>query len=163
MSAASQPRVSSPLVPVRLIRRAAQWMRWLSCALLLALALPALADEEEDQYFGVLEIIQKADALTTSGQLSKALTKYQQAQASLQNFHRDHPDWNPKVISYRTRYLAEKIALCSEKLSAPAAGTKPGENKSTPSGTSDSSEPRSGAQIKLLEAGSEPRKALRLH
>src|SRR6516165_9466204 len=83
-----------------------KWIPWLACTVLLATLLPALADEDEDQYFAVLGIIQRADALDTAGQTGKALTKYQEAQGSLEKFRKTHPDWNPKVIVYRTKYLA---------------------------------------------------------
>jgi hypothetical protein len=137
-----------------------KWIRWLVSAVLLATLLPALADEDEDQYFAVLGIIQRADALDTAGQTGKALTKYQEAQGSLEKFRKTHPDWNPKVIVYRTKYLADKVALCSQKM---AAAGKPAENK--PGGTADNQPDaaESGVKIKLLEPGGEPRQVLRLH
>ena len=137
------------------------WVGWLIIISLLATVLPGLADEEEDQYFAVLAIIQKADALEAAGQTGKALTRYQEAATSLQNFHKAHPDWNPKVLTYRTRYLTEKVALCSQKLAAPAE--KPIENKPAAKADQQPTAPESGVTIKLLEAGNEPRQVLRLH
>jgi hypothetical protein len=144
----------------RRIGAGAKWIPWLACTVLLATLLPALADEDEDQYFAVLGIIQRADALDTAGQTGKALTKYQEAQGSLEKFRKTHPDWNPKVIVYRTKYLADKVALCSQKM---AAAGKPAENK--PGGTADNQPEaaESGVKIKLLEPGGEPRQVLRLH
>jgi hypothetical protein len=145
----------------RRIGASAKWIHWLVCTMLLAVLLPALADEDEDQYFALLDIIQKADALDAAGQTAKALTKYQEAQVSLQNFRKTHPDWNPKVIVYRTKYLADKVALCSQKMAAPAQKT--GENKPGETAENQPTAPESGVKIKLLEPGSEPRQVLRLH
>src|SRR5262245_43399439 len=96
------------------------WVRWLVCTLLLVIVLPVWADEEEDKFFDLLGIIQRADALDASGQTGKALTKYQEAQALLEKFRKTYPDWNPRVIAYRTKYLAEKVAACSQKIAASA-------------------------------------------
>jgi hypothetical protein len=134
--------------------------------LLLAFVVPVFADEEEDQYFDVLGIIQKADALYNSGQVAKALTKYQEAQVALETFRKAHTDWNPKVIAYRAKYLADKIALCSDKSSQPAQKqAEPPENKAGPGTSPDnkSTGAETGVRVKLLEAGSEPRQVLRLH
>src|SRR5437899_3376198 len=94
----------------------APWVQWLACTLVLATILSAFADEEEEQYLSVVETIQKADALDSTGQIGKALTKYQEAQTALEAFRKAHPDWNLNVIAYRKNYLAQKIAFCSEKI-----------------------------------------------
>ncbi|HTL55919.1 MAG TPA: DUF6263 family protein [Candidatus Limnocylindrales bacterium] len=144
-------------------RASTNWLCWLLCAAFLAAVFPAQADEEEDQYFAVLDLVQKADALSTSGQFAKALAKYQQAQVALQAFHRDHLDWNPKVVTYRTKYLTEKIEFCSQKLSAAPAPATAANEKQPADAANKPAETRSGSEIKLLEAGNEPRKVLRLH
>ena len=143
----------------RRIAASTTWVHWLACALLLFAASPLIADEDEDQYFAVLAIIQKAEALDSAGQTGKALTKYQEAQASLQTFRKTHPEWNPKVVAYRTKYLNEKVEACSQKIAAPVQ--KPVENK--PVDTVDNQSKQSDLTVKLLEAGGEPRQVLRLH
>jgi hypothetical protein len=145
----------------RRIGLGAQWIRWLVCTVLLATLLPALADEDEDLYFAVLGIIQKADALDAAGLTGKALTKYQEAQASLQTFRKTHPDWNPKVVAYRTKYLTDKVSLCSQKVAA--AEQKPAENKPDRTGDKQPAAAESGVKVKLLDPGGEPRQVLRLH
>ena len=145
------------------LRGGAKWVSWLLCVLFLAAISSVQADEAEDQYFALHDLVQKGDALSGSGQFAKALAKYQQAQVALQAFRKEHSDWNPKILAYRTKYLAEKIEFCTQQLAAtpatpPAtAETKPGESAAKPVGNS------SGVQIKLLEPGNEPRKVLRLH
>lgn len=140
--------------------RGARWLYWLVCALLLAATVPALADEAEDHYFDVLSIIQKADALNSAGQTGKALTNYQKGLAALEAFRKNYSYWNPNVIAYRTKYLGEKIALCTQKLSAPAEKPAEGQPGASPDNNSGQV---SAVSIKLLDAGNEPRKTLRLH
>ena len=133
-----------------------RWLAWLGCVFLLAVVVPAVADEADDQYFVVLGIIQKAEALDSTSQTGKALAKYQEALVALETFHKNYSYWNPNVIAYRTKYLEERIARDTQKLSAPAEG-KPGSDSDNKSGEV------SGVSVKLMEAGSEPRKKLRLH
>jgi hypothetical protein len=121
---------------------------WLSALLVLALLLglsPARAEGPDDQYLQAYNIIQQADDLNTQGKTGPAKAKYQEAQAALKSFKKDYADWNVKLVAYRMNYVVGKIAALSEK---PAAGAQ--------------SEPPM-AQIKLLEAGAEPRTVLRLH
>ena len=161
MSKAHQRTSSVNFLRSQRIGSLVKWICWFACVLLVSTALSTRADEEEDQYFAVLGIIQKADALESSGQTGKALTKYQEAQRALVIFHRDHLDWNPPVIAYRTKYLADKIALCSQKLAAPAASPTAPQAATNTGNESTTSE--SGVQLKLLEPGGEPRQVLRLH
>jgi len=126
-----------------------KWVCWLMCFVMFAAICPVQVDEEEDQYFAVLDLVQKGDALSSGGQFAKALAKYQQAQVALQAFHRDHLDWNPKVVAYRTKYLTEKIEFCSQKLAAaPAPAPGPAESKPTDVANKPA-ESSSGAEIKV--------------
>jgi len=123
-------------------------MRRICCLLVGALVLaswPAQADDPDDEYLRILGLIEQADSLDAGGKAGAALAKYQQAQTALASFQTSYRAWNPKMISYRLSYAAEKIASLSQK-AAPAGGTA-----------------NSTIQIKLLDAGAEPRKVLRLH
>src|SRR5690242_14518552 len=123
-------------------------MKRFSCLVLgvFLLALwPVQADEPDDEYLRIFGLIEQADSLSNSVKVAGALAKYQEAQAALVTFQKSYRTWNAKVISYRANYLAEKIAALSQKDSTP--------------GATDSS----AAQQKLLDAGTEPRKILRLH
>ena len=110
---------------------------------------PAAAQEsKEDQYFRVYTLIQQADSLIKNGQTNLALTKYKQAQTSLNSFQKTYPDWNAKVVAFRSNYVAQKVSALAQASALAADGAK------AESG---------GTQVKLLEAGTEPRKVLRLH
>jgi len=117
---------------------------------LLVTLLPARAEEPEDQYLRIYGLVQQADALNTSGQPGPALAKYREAHKALLSFQRENPQWNKKVVSFRLNDVAEKVAALSEKAPTLAGGG---------TGTNLTSTP----QVKLLEAGAEPRKVLRLH
>jgi hypothetical protein len=121
-------------------------------AVLMA-AWGARADAPDDEYLTIYMLIQQADALSTNGPPGSALAKYQQAQTALRNFQKSHPDWNVKTVSYRLNYLADKIAGSPDKAGSTARG-----------GTAASMRDAGPApQVKLLEAGAEPRTVLRLH
>ena len=129
--------------------------------LLLALR-PALAESADDQYLSIYGIIEQGDALQAKGQADQALAKYREAQAALQNFERDHRDWNPKLIAYRFKYLADRIdALSAPSPEAAKTNTPAGKAETPPK--AKSAPPASAQQTKIIEAGAEPRKELRLH
>jgi hypothetical protein len=123
---------------------------WVVLLALLVTGLPARADEKDDEYLRIYNIVQEGDMLDAQGKTSPALTKYKQALKALQQFKLDHPEWNPKSVSFRLSYLVTKIGALSEKLSNPGSTT----------GASSAQNPVS--QVKLLESGAEPRKVLRL-
>ena len=129
--------------------------------LLLALR-PAVGETADDQYLRLYGIIEQGDALQAKGQGDQALAKYREAQAALQGFERDHRDWNPKLVGYRSKYLADKVAALSAPPPAPAttnaaAGTTESQSEAKPAAEAPQE------QTKVMEAGAEPRKELRLH
>ena len=63
----------------------------------------------DDQYISIYNLIQQADALQAAGQPQPALAGYTQAQAELQKFQKQFPDWDPKIVGFRLDYLTEKI------------------------------------------------------
>jgi Flp pilus assembly protein TadD len=93
-------------------------------ALLVGLS-GARAQGPEDQYIRIYSLIQEADKLNSAGQPSEALPKYLEAQTALQQFQKGYPDWNAKVISFRSSYVAAKIAAVSPGVPAPGAAAKP--------------------------------------
>ena len=118
-------------------------------ALLLGLSL-ARAEDPDERYLQILDGIKQADALGASGKVAEAKTKYQQAEAALKTFQAHNPYWNPKLVSLRLDYVAQKIAALAEP--PPPAAAEP-----------KAAESASGTQVKLLEPGAEPRTVLRLH
>jgi hypothetical protein len=123
---------------------------------------PSRAEGQDEDYLRIYEIIQQADSLSTNKQADAALAKYWEAQMALRNLQRDYPNWNKNVVSFRLNYLAERVGALSDKNAtrAPAAaatGTPKEKSETKPAA------PASTLRVKLLDAGTEPRKALRLH
>jgi tetratricopeptide (TPR) repeat protein len=83
--------------------------------------LCARAQQSADsQYLNLYSTIQQADGLAGSGDPRQALAKYTEAQAQLQQFQNAFPDWNPKIVTFRLKYLAGKIADLVAQLPPPA-------------------------------------------
>jgi hypothetical protein len=108
---------------------------------------PARADGPDDEYLQIYGLIQTADELNADGKAAPAKTKYLEAKAALTSFQTNYPYWNVKLVSYRLNYLAQKVAPPAEKPPIVAEGATQ----------------TSTMQVKLIEAGAEPRKVLRLH
>jgi tetratricopeptide (TPR) repeat protein len=88
---------------------------------LLAVGLsPARAQNADDQYLIIYSLMQQADTLAGSGAPQQALAEYIEAQGELQKFKNVFPDWNPKIVSFRLKYLAGKIAEVTAQLPVPA-------------------------------------------
>jgi tetratricopeptide (TPR) repeat protein len=86
--------------------------------------LTARAQQSADsQYLNLYSVIQQADGLAGSGDLRQALAKYIEAQAQLQQFQNAFPDWNPKIVTFRLKYLAGKIADLTAQLPPPVLVT----------------------------------------
>lgn len=106
-------------------------MKWYSVMVALFLALSgAWAQDLDDQYIQIYNLIQEADKLNNDLQPSVALSKYLEAQTALQGFQKGHPRWNPKVINLRLSDVATKIAALSARVPAPAAAA-PGSGAAT--------------------------------
>ncbi|MCL4787871.1 MAG: hypothetical protein KJ070_13940 [Verrucomicrobia bacterium] len=136
--------------------------RWLggllALVLLTASSLQASLEDPDLQFIKIMSVIDQADSLKTNGNDPAARTKYQEAHRLLQNFRKNHPVWNPKVVAFRLKYVADRIEALSkpppvaEGTEAAAAEGKAGSSAALPA----------GVQVKLLEAGAEPRRPLRL-
>jgi hypothetical protein len=121
-------------------------------------SLTARSIEPEEAYLPIFNLIQAADALKNQGQAELARAKYERALADLRNFQGAYPTFNLKMVAYRSNDLAQKIAA----LNAPAAPVQAEQ-------PADSGAPAKAAggglawQVKVLNAGAEPHKTLRLH
>ena len=139
-------------------------IQWLGCLLAATLLVaPALAQEPEDIYLDIHGIIEQADLMAANGQSESAKAKYEKALTDLLDFKRTYPAWNVKVVAYRLNYLTEKIHSLSPTNAEPGepAATTSAAAKAQPRKTAPAT--GSGMQIRLLTAGAEPRKLLRLH
>ncbi len=139
----------------------AKWTVALVAALFLGVAatppptqLPGTVDE---QYIQIMALIDRGDALRGKGQADAAKTKYKQAYGYLLNFKRNNPLYIPKAVAYRLAELQTDI----DNRPANAEETAPAPKKQPPKLEKSTSTAKS--QIKLLDAGAEPKKALRLH
>jgi len=76
----------------------------------LAARLPQARAQQgpDDQYIIIYSLMQQADTLDSSGQPRQALAQYVQVQGDLQKFPEIYPDWNPRIVNFRLKYLAEK-------------------------------------------------------
>ena len=103
--------------------------------LFLAIALSSARAQSnpDDQYLIIYSLMQQADASGNAGQPRQALAQYADVQAQLQKFQRVYPDWNPRIVSFRLKYLAGKIDELTAQLPAAAASaiSPPATNNST--------------------------------
>lgn len=88
--------------------------------LVLAGALsPARAQQNaDDQYIAIYNLIQQGDELQAANQIRLALDSYQQAQGELRKLQTAFPDWDPKIVTFRLDYLAERISNLTARLPA---------------------------------------------
>jgi len=129
--------------------------------MLLAISAPVRGQEAEERYLQIFNIIERADSLVESGQTNLARARYQEAQNALLTLKRSNPAWNVKAVSYRLNYVAAKIAA----LSKPAAAPEPSDAATSAPRSDSQTRPAAapgGGQVKLLDAGAEPRRVLRL-
>jgi tetratricopeptide (TPR) repeat protein len=91
--------------------------------ILLAAGLSSARAQQsaDDQYLIIYSLMQQADALAGSGDPRQALAQYTGVQGELQKFQNVFPDWNPKIVNFRLKYLAEKIAEVTAQLPATVA------------------------------------------
>jgi len=133
----------------------------LLAAIWLITLVAAQAQNLEEKYLQIHDIVQQAENYKTIGQPDRSLAKFKEVQTALLNFQRLHPDWNPRMVTFRLSYLADKINPPAPKGSntpvTAATVTTPqtdGKAKATATGV---------GQVKLLNPGVEPRQVLRLH
>jgi hypothetical protein len=126
-------------------------MKWISGLILLSLLMGfeiSRAQTPNERYLQVLSTINQADSLSEEGQTDSAKAKYEEARTALLDFRKRHPSSNTKLVAFRLKYVNEKLAA----LAKPAPG-RLGRRES------GGFEP---AELKLLDAGSAPRKVLRI-
>ena len=138
--------------------RFAPGKNWICGLIILLLVLGAAqgrAADPEDLYLKIESIVSQADSQAAKGDAPAAKARYQDAQKALLNLKQTNPGWNPKVVSFRLGWLSEKIT----GLSAPAATT---DSTTTTGSETKSDSPPAKSLVRLLSAGAEPRKVLRL-
>ena len=112
---------------------------------MLFLAPLLRADEPNDQFVRIYNLIQEADALNENGRSDQANQKYLEAELELKTLRKSHPDWNESVVGFRLKYIADKLRpSSSEDPTAP------------PKRESESPADESAALIELLQEQADP-------
>ena len=92
------------------------------------------AEELDDKYVQIYNLIQEADTRVAGEQWTEAQANYREAQRALRALQKARPDWNPQVVQFRLRYVAEKLQGI-----AAGAPTKPESNERTKMPAADDS------------------------
>lgn len=87
----------------------------LALGLLLVLASSASAGPDEE-FAAVVTSIQRGDKLIQDGKDRLGLEEYLKAQDALLKFKQVYPQWDTQVVSFRSRYLAERLGNLSEQV-----------------------------------------------
>jgi hypothetical protein len=137
-----------------------KWIFCLAVAVLftVAAAPPSTVSDEntDEEYIRIMNLTDRADTLRASGKSDAALAKDKEAYRALMIFKRTHPRWNPTTVDYRLNEITEEIENKPANESEESTRTKPKVSLEAPATASKSA-------VKLLDAGSEPKKVLRLH
>ncbi|MCU0772321.1 MAG: tetratricopeptide repeat protein [Verrucomicrobia bacterium] len=93
---------------------------WVPLLGLLLLGVGAWGAGPGEDYVRVYSLVQQAETMERSGRTAEALAAYLDAQQGLTRIKRANPEWNPKVVDFRLRYLGARIAALT-----PAATPEP--------------------------------------
>jgi hypothetical protein len=119
----------------------------------VAAAPPVNTQGPDEQYIHIMAIIDRADALHKAGQTEAARAKYVEAERALLYFKAANPLFAPKTVAYRLKEVSD---LADVRPAIPPATNS--------AGTSNLEAPAAPkTNVKLLEAGAEPRTVLRYH
>ncbi len=89
-----------------------RFFRWtLYCLLAMSIALNvAQAQSADEDYIAIYKLIKQADQYRDTGLSDQAASAYAMAAKQLQTFQKTNPNWNQRVIRFRTRYVAGEMA-----------------------------------------------------
>lgn len=107
----------------------------------------------DEQYIHIMAIIDRADALQKAGQAEAARAKYLEAEKALLLFKSANPLFDPKTVAYRLKEVSD---LADVRPTIPEMTNSAKSNLEAPA-------PAAKTNVKLLEAGAEPRAVLRYH
>jgi Tfp pilus assembly protein PilF len=88
-------------------------------------ALLVSAQSLDETYVQIYSLIQQGDQLLNAGQPEAAALKFSQAEERLKEFKTANPSWNPKIISFRLRYVAERLQQAREGRPSETATARP--------------------------------------
>jgi chromosome segregation ATPase len=119
--------------------------------IIASFALPRCATGQEDQYIRIYDLIQAGDNFRDSGKSVDALSRYSEAQASLQRFQKSYPEWNSNVVRFRLEYLAAELATISTNAPAPAVANGTNRVASTPLSAADDRAAALQSEVRQLQ------------
>ena len=111
----------SPLASPRRARYTGAMLRCFAVLLALVWAARVCAGPDDD-FITIYNLIQVTDSQNSAGRVVDAREGYLKAQQLLRQLQKSYPAWNERVIAYRLRYVAEKLAAIPE---TPADAPKP--------------------------------------
>ena len=92
----------------------------------LGLLFTAQAAGPDDSFIQAYTLISQADNLSRLGQKNSAIQKYRQAHNELAALQSGYPNWNAGVVSFRIKYVDQKLkALGDEAPETAAPSAKP--------------------------------------
>ncbi|MEY2484653.1 MAG: hypothetical protein QOH39_301 [Verrucomicrobiota bacterium] len=90
--------------------------------------LAAQSDDPSEIFLKAYMTSQQGEKLEHDNQFNAALAKYRFAGSLLEDLRKRHPEWQPAIVDYRSRKVAENILRVQDKASTQtdlAAGTTP--------------------------------------
>ncbi len=105
---------------------------YIGIVLALVFAVTSLHAETADEFLKAYFFVQDGDSAEKGGENSKAVEKYSEALKILRQIARTAPDWNPNIITYRTKYCAEHIVKDGGQIPSEEAAPAPEPVDSTP-------------------------------
>ena len=130
--------------------------------LLLTLGV-ARVQAQDDDYMAIYTTIEQADSLNAAGKTVQAHGKYVEARKAMATFQQNYPTWNTSTVSFRVKYLDQKIAAT---LAAPAPVATPMTTSASATTAAADAAPAVttvSSPVKLIDAGNQPRKVMSLH
>src|SRR2546426_4565624 len=85
--------------------------------LCFALGLRAQSDDPSEVFLKAYMTAQQGEKLEHDNQFKAALAKYRFAGSLLEDLRKNHADWQPAIVEYRSRKVAENILRVQGKAS----------------------------------------------
>ncbi len=96
--------------------------RYSLLAILVVLLAGSVLAGPDDEFAAIVAAIQQGDQLVQQGKDRPAMDAYRRARESLSKFKTAYPQWDPQVVSFRLRYLGDRLGSWPEpEVAKPAA------------------------------------------
>ena len=91
----------------------------------LALGWAVVAGEPDDDYVRLYRQLQQADELLESGRADEARKEFLAARDALVQVRTNYPNWNPRVVEFRLRYISQKLGAMPIQEGVPRMAGQP--------------------------------------